>query len=206
MLQNPYKGKLIAIDGPNGSGKSTIIERLKEKFKKLDLPVYFTREPSDSKIGMFTRQFSEQCKGASVACLVGADRYYHLEQELIPRLKAGDLVFTDRYILSSLILQGMDEVSTSLICNINSEIIKPDLQIAIWASKDTLQARLKERSTLTRFEKEDQSERELIYMQTGIDTLESMGVKCVTIYNDCNLNKNVEQIISCVLNLGGNNE
>ena len=193
MLQNPYKGKLIAIDGPNGSGKSTIIERLKEKFKKLDLPVYFTREPSDSKIGMFTSQFSEQCKGASLACLVGADRYYHLEQELIPRLKAGDLVFTDRYILSSL-------------CNINSEIIKPDLQIAIWASKDTLQARLKERSTLTRFEKEDQSERELIYMQTGIDTLESMGVKCVTIYNDCNLNKNVEQIISCVLNLGGNNE
>lgn len=68
-------------------------------------------------------------------------------------LEQRKVVITDRYILSSLILQGMDGVDTNFIMNINDEIIKPDVQAALVANESTIQSRLYERGKLTRFEK-----------------------------------------------------
>ena len=61
MIPNRYSGKLVAIDGPNGAGKSTLIEGLKIRFKKTGVPIFFTREPTESEIGSFTRRFAEKC-------------------------------------------------------------------------------------------------------------------------------------------------
>lgn len=157
MIPNHYCGKLIAIDGPNGAGKSTIINGLKSRLAQLGLSCYFTKEPTESEIGLFTRQFAETNSGLPLALLVGADRYFHLEKEIIPRLQEGIFVFTDRYVLSSLILQCMDGVSPKQICQINDNVISPDLQIIVWADEKTLQARLKEREILTRFEQGEKS-------------------------------------------------
>ena len=206
MIPNQYSGKLVAIDGPNGAGKSTLIEKLKVRFANLGVPVLFTREPSESEIGSFTRRFAEKCTGLPLAYLVGADRYFHLETEIIPELREGNYVFTDRYILSSLILQGMDGVNSSVICEINNNVIKPDLQIVVWANKNTLQARLGERECLTRFERGNKSGNELAFMESGVRILEEMGVACVHISNDGNLDENVERIVNCVLELGDKNE
>ena len=206
MIPNLYSGKLVAIDGPNGAGKSTLIEKLKVRFANLGVPILFTKEPSESEIGTFTRRFAEKCTGLPLAYLVGADRYFHLETEIIPKLREGNYVFTDRYILSSLILQGMDGVNSSVICEINNNVIKPDLQIVVWANVNTLQARLGERECLTRFERGDKSGNELAFMKSGVRILEEMGVTCVHIRNDGNLDENVEHIVHCVLDLGDKNE
>lgn len=206
MIPNQYFGKLIAIDGPNGAGKSTLIEKLKIRFEELGIRILFTREPSESEIGSFTRTFAEKCTGLPLAYLVGADRYFHLETEIIPKLQEGNYVFTDRYILSSLILQGMDGVNSSVICEINNNVIKPDLQIVVWANENTLQARLGEREYLTRFERGNKSGNELAFMESGVRILEEMGVACVHIRNDSNLDENVERIVHCVLELGDKNE
>lgn len=206
MIPNLYSGKLVAIDGPNGAGKSTLIEKLKVRFAELGVPILFTKEPSESEIGTFTRRFAEKCTGLPLAYLVGADRYFHLETEIIPTLQEGNYVFTDRYILSSFILQGMDGVNLSMICEINNNVIKPDLQIVVWANENTLQARLGERECLTRFERGNKSGNELAFMKSGVKLLEKMGVSCIHIHNDGNLDENVERIVHCVLELGDENE
>lgn len=194
------KGFFVAIDGPNGVGKSTLIEAIKIKMESLDYIVYTTKEPTNTELGRFIRQFAEEHSGISLACLVAADRYEHIVSEIVPELKKGKLVITDRYILSSLILQEIDGVSDTFILNSNAEIIKPDLQLAVFADEDVLQKRLSERSILTRFEKGNQSNSELYYLEKGIVELEKRDVNVMRIYNNDNLKLNVEKVVSCIVN------
>lgn len=193
-------GFFVAIDGPNGVGKSTLIEAIKIKMQSLGYIVYITKEPTNTELGRFTRRFAEEYSGISLACLVAADRYKYIENEIVPELKKGKLVITDRYVLSSLILQEMDGVSDTFVLNLNAEIIKPDLQLAVFADSEVLQKRLAERSILTRFEKGNQSNSELYYMEKGIKELEKRNVNIMRIYNNDNLNVNVEKVVSYMIN------
>ena len=204
MRKNSFGGKLVAIDGPNGVGKSTIIEAVAKKLQLLySVDVFVTKEPTSTELGVFLRRFAEEEKGLGLACLVAADRYEHLKNEIIPMLEQSKVVITDRYILSSLILQGMDGVNTKFILDINDEIVKPDLQVALFADEKTIQSRLSERVNLTRFEKNNQSGCELKYMNLGIETLKKLKIDILNINNQCDLDSNVDKIVSAILGLLG---
>ena len=194
------KGYFIVVDGPNGVGKSTLIEAIKNKLELLGYDVYITNEPTNTELGSFLRKFAEEHTGLSLACLVAADRYEHIEKEIIPSLKKSRLVISDRYVLSSLILQEMDGVSSEIVLNLNSQIIKPDLQLAVFADEKILQKRLSERNILTRFEKGNQSQRELNFMEEGITELKRHNIDVMNIYNNDNLEENVEKVVSYVVN------
>lgn len=196
MIDNKYKGLLVALDGPNGAGKTTLINALKEELENNGYDICITNEPTETDLGKCVRKFAEEHEGISLACLVAGDRYEHLNNIIIPEFEKGKIVIIDRYILSSLILQEMDGVETDFILNINSEIIKPDLQIALYADERVLQERLKKRDILTRFEKNNQSNVELYYMSKGIKTLQAEGVEVLQICNNTNIEKNVKTIIS----------
>lgn len=199
MIENKLKGFFMAVDGPNGAGKSTLIEALSLKMQSIGYDVYITREPTDTELGKFIRKYAELKAGISLACLIAADRYMHIQEEIIPELKKGKLVITDRYILSSLILQGMDGVDNDYIINLNSNIIKPDLQLAVVASVKELQKRLAERDVLTRFEKGNQSADEILYMNNGIRTLQEKKVDVLYVDNDNHLDSNIEKVSSYIL-------
>lgn len=200
MLENnKTDGFFVAVDGPNGAGKSTLIETIKIKMASEGYDVYTTSEPTNTELGTFIRGFAENHFGISLACLVAADRYEHIMNEISPELNKGKLVITDRYVLSSLILQEMDGVSDTFILNLNSKIIKPDLQVAVFADEKTLQKRLAERKELTRFEKGNQSNMELFYMDKGIAELEKRNVDVLRINNNDNLEDNVEKVISRII-------
>lgn len=199
MRNNDYKGVFIAFDGPNGAGKSTLISLVEKTLIMRGYKVYVTSEPTATELGKYVRAFSEKHDGISLACMVTCDRYEHLKNEIIPMLEEGCIVITDRYVLSSLILQGMDGVDADFIMDINSEIIKPDLQIAVFADEKTLQKRLGDREILTRFEKDNQSEKELLFMKQGLDILRNIGVEIVETRNDNDLEKNVEEIADCIM-------
>ncbi len=201
MNRNVYNGKLVAIDGPNGAGKTTIIQELKKELEKREIDAYFTKEPTGNELGCFVREYAEKCEGISIACLVAADRYQHLQDEIIPQLEKGKIVITDRYILSSLILQRMDEVSEEFIMALNNEIIQPDLQIAVFADSQIVQSRLKERDSLTRFEKDNKTNIELKYMERGIQILQEKGIKVFKLVNDDDLKGNVFRVIQEIINL-----
>lgn len=203
MIKHTYTGKLIAIDGPNGVGKTTIIRELETILNQKGMSVYITKEPSNSELGEFIRNYSEQSDGCELACLVAADRYYHIENEIVPKLEQGYIVITDRYILSSLILQSMDGVDSEFIININGKTILPDLQVSVFAKAETIQKRLTERDSLTRFEKGNRSEEELNYQCKGVELLKKIGVTILEINNDLSLNENVSILGKEVLSMIG---
>lgn len=200
MLEIHTNGFLVAVDGPNGVGKSTLIEAIKNKLEFKGYVIYTTKEPTNTECGSFVRKFAENHSGIGLACMVAADRYEHIENEILPELNNGKIVITDRYILSSLILQQMDNVSDAFILDLNSQIIKPNLQVAVFADEDVLQKRLLEREVLTRFERGNQSYSELFYMNKGIVELEKSNVEVIRINNNTNLDDNVEKIVSCIIN------
>lgn len=199
LERDKLNGFFLAVDGPNGVGKSTLIKSIKLKMELLGYIVYTTKEPTNTELGRFTRKYAENNQGISLACLVAADRYQHIKNEIIPELNKGKLVITDRYVLSSLILQEMDGVSEKLIFNLNDEIIKPDLQLAVFADEQILQKRLSQRNVLTRFEKGNQSKKELYYLKKGIKDLEKRNINVISICNNDNLEDNVEKVVSCVV-------
>ena len=197
MYKNKDTGKLIAFDGPNGAGKSTLIRAVQARLSEMNINVHVTKEPSDSKIGTFTRNVAELFSGNALACLVAADRYAHVEREILPQLKQGTIVITDRYVLSSLILQPMDGVDIDFIEKINNEIVLPDLQIAVWANDEILQKRLLERDNLTRFEKNNRSFEELENMEKGVRIIQEWAVPVV----NSDLEKNVALVVENILSI-----
>lgn len=93
----------------------------------------------------------------------------------------------------------MDGVSSKFVVNINSEILRPDLQLALFASEEVLQKRLLEREELTRFEKGNQSKKELYFMQQGIIELKKQGIEVVEVYNEKCLEEKVEEVVKRVI-------
>ena len=199
LKKNTTKGFFIAIDGPNGAGKTVLLEEIEKIIKSKNVQLHKTKEPTNSILGKFIREISEEINGDTLACLVSADRYEHLKNEIIPELKKGKIVITDRYILSSLILQVMDGVKESFILNLNSKIIKPDLQLAIFAEEEIIQNRLKQRDKLTRFEKNNQSKKEINNMKKGIDKLRKLNVEVLCINNNDDLEYNANKIADYII-------
>lgn len=198
MKSNDYGGLLIVFDGPNGVGKTTIINELFKKLVSCGYSVNSTKEPTKSVLGKFVRKESENISGEALACLIAADRYEHIKNEIIPSLKNNEIVLCDRYILSSFILQGMDGVEQEFIANINDKAIIPDIQITLIASKDIIQSRLSEREVLTRFEKNNQTLLEIEYMNKGMNYLKRKEIETHCFNTEENLTENINKIYNII--------
>lgn len=202
MKENIYGGKLVVFDGPNGVGKTTLIKCVAELLENNNIDFYVTKEPTKSILGEFAYAFSENNSGISLACIVAADRYKHLEDEIIPMLKQNKIVIVDRYVLSSFMFQGIDGVAFDTILDINKEIIKPDLQIAISAQVQQIQSRLQLREKLTRFEKTYDRKLELEYLGLGLKLLGKLDIQILNITNnDGLLDRNANLIYNEILEL-----
>jgi dTMP kinase len=100
----------IAIEGPNAVGKTTITGRLAAVLQARGTVVHVTTEPSATPLGRLVRSAESYLTGRALALAVAADRYAHLDKEIIPALNAGKTVVTDRYVQSSLALQRLDGI------------------------------------------------------------------------------------------------
>lgn len=199
MRKNDHGGLFIAFDGPNGVGKSTLIECVKSGLEKCAVDICLTKEPTNSTLGLFTREIAETLGRESLACLVAADRYYHLTEEIVPNLKVGKVVISDRYVLSSLILQGMDGVEADFIMAVNDKAIFPDIQVVLSADRTVIQERLAEREKLTRFEQGQRTDEEIKFMQKGKSLLSQVGIEILDIDNTGSLQENASLIIKHIL-------
>lgn len=154
--------RFIVLEGIDGSGISTQIEALRVWCERQSVKVYVTKEPSDGPIGAqlkaaLTHRITYSAD--VMALLFAADRLDHLENDVLPRLKEGINVISDRYYLSSFAYQGED-VPMARLRMINSPSPRPDITLFldvpveeclkrwstdVWRSHDRLQL----------FEKED---------------------------------------------------
>ncbi|MEV4642810.1 dTMP kinase [Actinoplanes sp. NPDC049548] len=144
-------GLFVVLDGPSGVGKSTVTKRLTERLNAEGRRAIATREPSDGVIGHLARTGTERFRGYSLACLVTADRYHHLDATIRPALDAGHVVVCDRYLPSSLVLQHLDGVPEDFIWSLNAAITKPDLTIILTGDPTRCRARASARGTYSRF-------------------------------------------------------
>jgi len=122
----------VVFEGGDGSGTTTQLSMLTERLKKSKKPVFFpTFEPTDGHIGKIIRSALKKdifFKPQTLAMLFAADRNEHLNGQdgILSRVKRGELVVSDRYVLSSIVYQGI-ECGNALPTALNSIYGVPEL-------------------------------------------------------------------------------
>lgn len=188
-------GIFITIDGPNGVGKSSFIDALSKKLSQ-SFPCFLTREPSPTEFGDFVRKYEHHLSSASYAHLIWSDRYFHIENFVLPELETGKVVISDRYIESSFVLQGFDGLPINTIWEMNKDFIIPDISIILLATPTLLEERLSTRSCLTRYERKMTRDQEVYAYREAVDYLTSKGFNFLVLENDTleDFSKNISEV------------
>jgi dTMP kinase len=151
-FSNQQRGLFVSVDGPSGAGKSTIVRHLAQLLVATGESVHITAEPSDGPIGKLCRELTESVTGHALACLYAADRYHHVATEIRGHLEAGEVVITDRYIPSGLVMQRFDGVDLAFLWQLNAEAVRPDLAVILEADPEVIAERLAARGPHNRFQ------------------------------------------------------
>lgn len=112
LKRNPYKGLYIALEGIDGSGKTTQVEKITEYFKSKGKKVVRTREPR--KVGLIGDIVQKVLQGkivmpaTALQYLFSTERVIHHEELVIPELKKGNVVVTDRCFWSAIVYGILD--------------------------------------------------------------------------------------------------
>jgi len=162
------RGIFICVEGLDGCGKTTQTKLLVRMLRKKDYDVTYTAEPSRGEIGSFIKKYClhgmKRVSAVVEALLFAADRFEHVEKEVIPALDEGKLVVSDRYVYSSLAYQGAAGLDLKWIETINEHAMRPDLAIFIDVEPETVIQRLKPKKSV--MEKlETQREVQEVYMK-----------------------------------------
>ena len=134
------EGRFIVLEGSDGSGKSTMADRIGKYFNEKGRLIEFTREPGGTQISEKIRELildrdNIEMDYRTEALLYAASRAQLVSEKIIPWLKAGKVVISERYVYSSLVYQGLgrglgiDEVKK--INDFATAGIKPDLVILL---------------------------------------------------------------------------
>jgi len=103
-------GVFISFEGIDGVGKSTQLRLVSEKYRSLGYAVVTTREPGGTVLGQRIREMlldpNQNVSHAAEILLYAADRAQHIKEVILPALKAGKIVLSDRYLDSSVAYQG----------------------------------------------------------------------------------------------------
>lgn len=140
------EGLFIVLEGVDGAGTTTQTALLCEGLRP-SVPVQATREPSTGPIGALLRQaingrwVTPSAAGplapgwVTQALLFAADRQDHLEAEVLPLLRGGVTVISDRYYHSSVAYQslvaGRAPDAIPWIRELNKHARKPDLTFVL---------------------------------------------------------------------------
>jgi dTMP kinase len=122
------------FEGGDGSGTTTQLTLLRNRFTSLVSalpPLYATWEPTDGPIGRLLRSALKReipLQRETLAILFAADRNEHVyaPKGIWERSTQGELVISDRYVLSSLVYQGID-CGEALVRRLNDPFPLPEL-------------------------------------------------------------------------------
>ena len=146
------KGLFICVEGLDGCGKTTQTKLLVRKLRKMGWDAVYTAEPSRGKIGKFIQKYCLHGEKRTFpiveALLFAADRFEHVEREVISALNEGKIVVSDRYVYSSLAYQGATGLDLKWIEMINEHAIRPDLAIFVDVEPEAVIKRLKPKKSV----------------------------------------------------------
>jgi dTMP kinase len=150
-VNRPPKGAFIVLEGGDGSGKTTQARLLQSALRHAGYKVHSTAEPSRSTVGRLIRRRILHGKKASPeveALLFAADRFLHLESEILPALANGKIVVCDRYMYASFAYQGAQGVNADWLREINRFAVKPDLALYLDVPAETGMSRIRRKKSI----------------------------------------------------------
>ena len=154
--------KFITLEGIEGSGKTSSIKSITNLLDDKGISYVVTREPGGSTIGSELRTIlldpQTNISSEVELMLMLADRKGHVEQVILPNLKEGNWVISDRFMDSSFAYQGggrkLDKkMIDSFSKNLSLPI--PDLTLLFDVPVEISLSRVKARGELDRFEQEE---------------------------------------------------
>ena len=156
------KPRFITLDGIDGAGKSTNLAVMKAWFEKHQLPVLFTREPGGTPAGEALREIllnpATQVSLRTETLLMFAARQQHLETVILPALKNGTHVVSDRFTDATFAYQGGGRgVPLQDIATLEHWVqgdFRPDLTLLLDVPLEVSMARIKQTREKDRFEQE----------------------------------------------------
>ena len=152
-------GRYIVFEGSEGCGKSTHAARLATA-----LDAVLTRETGGTPIGQRIRDLLHDTSVTDLApraeaLLTAADRAQHIAQVVAPSLAVGHHVVSDRSLYSALAYQGYGRgQSVDDVRRLNEWAVDghwPHLVLLLDVDVELLEARMRKREHLDRFEQED---------------------------------------------------
>jgi len=137
---NDYPGKLIAIEGTDGVGRSTQIQLLREW---LEVKGYGVVETGWTRSELMQptielAKSSNTLNKLTFVLLYATDFADRLEKEIIPALKAGFVVLSDRYIFTALARAGVRGVERQWLRNLYGFAIAPHMVFYLKVDVSTL--------------------------------------------------------------------
>ena len=156
------KPRFITLDGIDGAGKSTNLAVIKAWFEKHKLPVLFTREPGGTPAGEALREIllnpATQVSLRTETLLMFAARQQHLETVILPALKNGTHVVSDRFTDATFAYQGGGRgVPLQDIASLEHWVqgdFRPDLTLLLDVPLEVSMARINQTREKDRFEQE----------------------------------------------------
>jgi dTMP kinase len=157
------RGLFLTFEGGEGTGKTTQIARLAKAFEAAGRRVVVTREPGGSQIANRIRSLllDPKMKGLvplAELFLYEASRAQHVEDVILPALRAGSVVICDRFADSSVVYQGVARgLEGRLVRKLNLVAtggLRPDLTFVLDLDPRIGLARVGARGVLDRMEKE----------------------------------------------------
>ncbi|KZC87282.1 dTMP kinase [Neisseria flavescens] len=157
------KPRFITLDGIDGAGKSTNLAVMKAWFEKHQLPVLFTREPGGTPAGEALREIllnpATQVSLRTETLLMFAARQQHLETVILPALKNGTHVVSDRFTDATFAYQGGGRgVPLQDIATLEHWVqgdFRPDLTLLLDVPLEVSMARINQTREKDRFEQEE---------------------------------------------------
>lgn len=128
LVLHDLVGKLIVIEGTDGVGRSTQIAMLKEWLEQQGHAVLDTGLSRSGLVGKSIRRAKEghTLGRLTLTLFYATDFADRLEHEIVPALRAGFVVLTDRYIYSLMARAMVRGLDPAWVRSIHSFALKPD--------------------------------------------------------------------------------
>jgi dTMP kinase len=162
MILKKNTAKFITLEGIDGAGKSTHLNWLAERLRSQGENVLVTREPGGTPLGEALRELllHQAMHLETEALLMFAARREHLDKVIIPALREGTWVISDRFTDASFAYQGggrgLDESKLRILEYWVQQDLQPDLTLLFDVTLEVSRQRLSANASLDRFEQEKQ--------------------------------------------------
>lgn len=156
------RGRFITLEGLDGAGKSTHLDWLRQHVERKGLVVRVTREPGGTPVGEVLRKLlldgAHPLHPETETLLMFAARREHLDKVILPALRAGEWVISDRFADASYAYQaGGSGVDWDKVAALEQWVVgnaQPDLTLYLDVTPEVGRGRAGAVRSADRFEQE----------------------------------------------------